>query len=50
MNSDPMPNVNMIAFIRKRLNIGHKSAFATATAMTMMNALYHGPTVKSVLI
>ena len=50
INRDPIPNVNMMIFIKKRLNMGHRSELAIATAITIMTALYHGPTVKSVLI
>jgi len=37
-------------FIKKRLNMGHNREFAIETAITIINELYNGPTVKSVLI
>ena len=39
MKSDPIPNVNMMIFMKKRLNIGQSIALASATAITIMIAI-----------
>lgn len=49
IKSDPIPKVNMMIFMKYLLNIGHNNALAIANAITMMNALYQYPIVKSAL-